>query len=274
MNNSIKGGIYMSQDIRKRIHLIYGIVFSVVTVIAGICFILACYGIYTNGLAAGGQIYTRAIVAEAFAPIAIPVYLCLALVIGGFILHLALPLERKKLVPEKNRELILQRLQAKTDLSACDSELQASIRRQSKARRLHQIISLALLAIASAGFLTYVCRPALWPVISEVTGTVASCTIALLLSLIVPTGYAIFTAYFCRKSMDKEIELMKQAAKQAPAQKLTELEETKKVNWLLIARCAIVAVAVFLVILGYSMGGVADVIGKAAKICTECVGLG
>ena len=63
----------MSLETKKRIHLIYGIVLIAVTVIAGICLMFGCYRIYTNGLAADAeQIYSREIIANAFAAIAIP----------------------------------------------------------------------------------------------------------------------------------------------------------------------------------------------------------
>lgn len=264
----------MSHDIRKRIHLIYGILFSAVTVVAGICFILACYGIYTDGKAAGGQIYSRAIVAEAFAPIAVPVYLCLALVIGGFILHLLLPVESKRIAPEKNRQLILQRLQAKTDLSACDAQLQKDIRKQRSARKLHCFISAALLSVASIGFLIYACNNSLWPEVGQVSPVVLHTFMILAGCLVIPTGYTVFTAYHNRRSLDKEITLMKQAAKLAPSPVAAPVQHVGSQKWLVIARCAIVMLALVLVLYGFFTGGVADVIGKAAKICTECVGLG
>ena len=91
----------MSKETRKWIHRIYGIALSIVIVIVGIRFILGCYHIYTTGKAAGGQIYSRAAVAEAFGPMALATYLCLALVIGSFILHLALPVEKKRSFPKR-----------------------------------------------------------------------------------------------------------------------------------------------------------------------------
>ena len=264
----------MSKETRKWIHRIYGIVLSAVIVIVGIRFILGCYHIYTTGKAAGGQIYSRSAVAQAFGPMAISTYVCLELVIGSFILHLALPAEKKKVLPEKNRQLILQRLQAKTDLSLVEPELAKNIRRQQMLRYLHISISAALLVIFSAVFLAYVCRPSIWPAIGQVTATMVESVFALLICMAIPTGYTIFATYFCRKSLDEEIELMKIAAKQAPTQNKPAAPAPKKQLGLLIARYSILAVAVFLIVFGYCQGGVADVIGKAAKICTECVGLG
>ena len=43
---------------------------------------------------------------------------------------------------------------------------------------------------------------------------------------------------------------------------------------LLIVRLVILAVAVALIVLGILNGGMRDVLGKAIKICTECIGLG
>ena len=43
---------------------------------------------------------------------------------------------------------------------------------------------------------------------------------------------------------------------------------------LLAARLAVLAAAIVLIVLGVLNGGMADVLGKAINICTECIGLG
>ena len=265
---------YMSHDLRKRIHRIYGIVLSAVTVIAGICLILACYGIYTEGKAAGGQIYSRAIVAEAFAPIAVPVYLCLALVIGSFLLHLALPLEKKKPRTVADRQHRLEQLHAKTDLSACDSAVRDAIGKERSNRKMHTCISAALLGAATVVFLAYACNSSRWPEVAALSPVVLQATLVLAACLVIPAGYTIFTAYFCNRSMDKEIELMKQAAKLHPSPAPVAPVKADHKKLLLIARCAVVVLAVALLLYGYFTGGIADVMAKANAICTECVGLG
>lgn len=269
----------MTNDLRKRIHLIYGIIYIAVTVMAGICFILAAQNLYRTGLATGAQPYTRESIAQAFSGIAIPVYLCLGLTVGGFILRLALPLENKKLIPEKNLPLILSRLQAKTDLQQCDDALRADIMAQGKARKLHTLISAALLAVCSIVFLVYACNPDLWPSVDKVAlqlnGIMIRSVLILAACLALPTGYAIFTAYFCRRSLNKEIELMRQAAAQAPKKAETvAAAPAKKLPVAAIVRYAILAAAVVLVVVGYSNEGFRGVIAKAAAICLECVGLG
>lgn len=263
----------MTQETKKRIHLIYGICLSAVTIIAGLCFIAACCNIYFTGVANDlPQIYTRAIVEENFSKIAIPVYLCLALVIGSFILHLALPTEKKKLVPEKNLPLILSRLQAKTDLGSCEPELRERIVAQQKNRKFLCILCAILLIIGSAGFLVYACDGSRWG--GNSTPTMISAMYMMIGALAIPLAITIYAAYFCRGSLLAEIELMKQASQQAP--KKAEKPEPKAQNRFLMPgiQAAILVVGVLLVVLGACNGGTVDILSKAVAICTECVGLG
>lgn len=78
--------------VKKRIHLIYSIALSAALVITGICLCVACLGIYLSG----EQPFSREAVAAAFRYIAVPVYLCIALVIGGLILDAVYPAQAKK----------------------------------------------------------------------------------------------------------------------------------------------------------------------------------
>ena len=78
--------------VKKRIHLVYSIALSVMLVITGICLCVACLGIYLSGK----QPFSQEAVAAAFGYIAVPVYLCIALVIGGLILDALYPAELKK----------------------------------------------------------------------------------------------------------------------------------------------------------------------------------
>lgn len=263
----------MSQDTRKRVHLIYGIAYIAATVIAGICFILSALSLYKTGLAQGSDPYSRELVALSFARIAIPVYLCLAMTIGGFILHLVLPVENKKLVPEKNLPLILSRLQAKADLQQCDPSLRSSILRQRNGRKIHTIISAALTVACAVIFLSQACDQSYWPKPAEVTDAMIGIMPKFAICVLIPLGYIIFTAYFCRASLQKEIELLKQAPKAAQSQ-------ANKAVWQMpdtmvtALRVICVAAAIGFILFGVTNNGVVAVIAKAVAICTECIGLG
>lgn len=263
----------MTQETKKRIHLVYGIAVSAVSILAGICLIAACLNIYYSGVAAdAGQIYTRQIVAESFAKIAIPVYSCLVLVIGGMILNLVLPPEKAKVKPEKNLPLILQKLREKTDLASCDASVHTAIQKQAHLRKICIFGSSFSLTIAFALFLAYACNPSNWG--SNSTPSMAAAMIVMLMWLILPFITTVLAFYTCRKSMVQEIELMRQAAAQAPkaAEKAApKVRSNRSAN---IARIAILAIGILLVVLGACNEGTKDILTKAVNICTECVGLG
>lgn len=270
----------MTDQTKKRIHLIYGIILIAVTIIAGLCLMYGCYNIYTTGVASDAmQIYSRQIVQDAFARIAIPVYVCLALVIGSFVLYVALPVEKKKLIPEKNDALILQRLQDKKTFSEDQADLRAAADRQQKLRRLHILISIVLIAVCAITFLVQACWPGYWPnpLDPNETKSVTDAMIGIMplfaACVLIPVAYTIFTAYFCRSSIRKEIDLMKQAA--APA---AETHKTPSFSLspeaTVVVRCILALAAIVFIIVGVCTGGVEAIIAKAVAICTECIGLG
>ena len=71
---------------------------ALLTVALGICFVVACLGIYNGG---DGE-YTRAAVAEAFSRFAFVFYVWLALVIIGGVCHLVIPVADKKTPGKRN----------------------------------------------------------------------------------------------------------------------------------------------------------------------------
>lgn len=277
----------MTNEQRKRIHLIYGTLVSVVTVIAGICFIVSCVGIYTSG----DDPYSREVVAEAFSRIAVPVYLCLGLVIGGFILNLALPLDKERIKAGRSDAFMLDLLHAKTDLSLSDDTLRESIEKEQKRRRLHLLISSALLAIGSAIFLAYALNfEHFHP--TEMNASMISAMKLLIPCLAIPFAYIMFTTYYNMKSIRRELDLVKQAnaggAKKNTARP-TKIADTnppaddvetdspsndRSDKLIRTVRCALLIVGIGLIILGIATGGMADVLAKAINICTECIGLG
>ena len=253
----------------KTIRLIYGVLLSVVLVVAGICLMTACYGIYQSG---GEQIYTAEKIAAAFAPIAIAVYIALAMTIGGFLLHLILPEEKEKKKVEKNYSLMLRKLHEKNDLSACgDKKLVAAIKKESQLRKLHSGISIALLILCTVVFLRYALDGGNFHS-SEITESMVSAMYMMLPCLAVPFGYSVFTAYYHKASIRREVELMKLVA--APKTAEAAPAEKQKDNVTDVVRAVILVGALVLIVVGLWNDGWADVLTKAVNICRECVGLG
>lgn len=246
---------------KKTFHLIYSILLSVVLVAAGICLMVACLGIYRSG----DRPFTPDAVAAAFSTIAVPVYICLALVAGGFVLDGFWGMEKKKTVPQKQYGVILEKLHAKADVRT------APVVAEQKKRRLHKVIALVLLAVGSIVFLSYGADPSNFT-LEDVSGSMAKAMYRLLPCMAVPFGYSVFSAYYSRKSMQREIALVKQAmAEGAPAPAAAVPEKVCRLGFV---RWALLAVAVVILVYGFFAGGTKDVLTKAVNICTECVGLG
>lgn len=257
--------------IKKRIHLIYSILLSVMLVVAGISLITACVGIYFSG----EQPFSREAVAAAFSGIAIPVYLCLALVIGGFILDGVSPLERKKVPVQKQYGVILARLHNKLALDNCEETWRSAILAEQKKRKLFNSVSLGLLIMGSVIFLCYGLNSSNFHQ-SEINSSMIRAMWVFLPCLAVPFGWAVLSAYLNKASMKKEIELVKNAitagAQSEAAKDAAPIKDTGK--YLLLLRCGLLIVGIGILVYGFLAGGTSDVLTKAINICTECVGLG
>lgn len=258
----------MTKQLSTRIRKIYGIVQSVAIAAAGICLMTACVSIYSLG----DHPFSREVVADTFSGIAIPVYLCLGLIAGGFILDLVLPRDTVKLSAGKQHALVLKRLHSKTDLSQCDESLCSAVQSQQKSRSLHKKVSTVLLLCASVIFLTYALNPNNFHR-SEINSSMIRAMYVLLPCLAVSFGYAVFSAYHAISSMEKEIELLKQAGSEAK-KAASEIPPVQHCKCLRTVRTIVLLVGVVFLIYGFWAGGTADVLTKAVNICTECVGLG
>ena len=121
-------------------------------------------------------------------------------------------------------------------------------------------------------FLRDVCNGDNWGTNS--TPSMVSAMYGMLALLVIPFAVTVFATYRSRKSMEKEIELMRQAAAQAPKEAERAAPKAGSNRVASIVRIAIFAIGVVLVVLGACNEGTADILTKAVNICTECVGLG
>ena len=260
----------MNKEMLQKIHSIYNKILSVVIIIAGICLMVACVGIYQSG----DQPYSRESVAAAFSGIAFPVYLSLFMIVLGFLFELLSPSERKKEKTPKAYLHIIKQLRSKKDLSACSADLTAAIEAQQNSRKLHTTISMVILGIASVLFLIYALNGAHFHQ-SEINTSMIQAMYRLIPCMAVSFGYAVFAHYHNRKSMEQEIELLKQVPNAANATAIQDADPTdKSEKQVKIFRTAFLCIGLFLLIYGFISGGTVDVLTKAINICTECIGLG
>ncbi len=266
----------MTKEKNARIHGIYGIILSALLVIAGICLMVACVDIYKSG----DKPFSREAVAEHFSTIAVPVYLCLAGILGGAVLQLLWPVESKKPRMIKQYDMILERLYDKTDLEACDTSVTREIGALARGRHVHSRIFAGVLAVAAIGFLAYALNGDNFHR-TEINDSMIKAMGVLLPCLVICFGYAVFITYYTRASLEREIALVKKAAADYPRKNptptptATAADASPSVDkTILIARLVILGIGALLLIYGFATGGVTDVMTKAVNICTECIGLG
>ena len=260
------GGKYMTNERTAPWRKVYSILLSVSIAVAGVCLILACLGIYRSG----DRPFSREAVAAAFSPIALPVYLCLALVIGSFLLNLILPEAKVKLKVTKNPAMLLKIFRSKVDLAKCSQELQSALLAEAGKRRKNRCITGILLAIGGAIFFYFALQQDAFHQ-SQINGSMIRNISILGICLAPAFLFSIFAAYQGRKSMDAEIALLKTVPAEA---KIAAPAAPAQANRLVVIRTVITVAAIACLIYGFCTGGTADVLTKAVNICTECVGLG
>lgn len=282
----------MTKNWGKRLLMLYRIVLSVVTVIAGVCLMVACVQIYRSG----DQPYSREAVAAAFAPIRIPVYLCLAMVVGGGVLQLVMPAEEAKRKATPDVAARLERLYARTDVARWEESARQQVAREQRLRRVHRTVTAVLTLAAAAVFLVYAVDPRHFSS-ADVTGSVIRAMYWLLPCVLVAGGYGIFARFSVLASLRREMAVLTtqlvagvvRKAPESPAGQSVEAVKdeadadgeapvvpAKKPVFSAEAavRYGVLAAGLALLVYGFATGGIADVLTKAVNICTECIGLG
>lgn len=254
----------MASERTQKLLKIYKIALSCVIILAGICLMVACVGIYRSG----DEPFSRAAVAAAFSPISIPVYLCLIMVLGSFVLKLIFPEPAEKCGTVKQPTVTLQRLHQKADLEGCEADLKAQILAQQQLRKTQKRICAAVLVGSALVFLIYALDGSHYHT-SQINESMIRAMCVLLPCLTVSFGCCVYFLHARKKSILKEIELLKQCPKKGAPQ-----SESAKPCHCAKVRCAILLAAVALALFGFFSGGTADVLTKAVNICTECIGLG
>ena len=252
----------MTDKQRKCIRIVYHLLVTVALITAALCLMVACVRIYRTG----DHPFTREVVAAAFAPIAVPVYLCLALVAIGFILHPLLP-EPPATTPDRD-EVTLRRLQSRLDAEDCPAETLAAARSEQWLRGLYRKTALAFFAIGSAVFLWYALDVKHFHP-SEINTSMIRAMWVMLPCVGGPFLYGVFAAYQRRRSIRRELALLRPL----PAVP-QETIAAKSDRTTAVLRSALLVLGVGAVLYGALSGGWLDVLTKAINICTECIGLG
>ena len=263
----------MSQEKIKRIHAVYGWILSCLVVLTGVCFAVSCVTIYQSGETP----FSRESVAIHFQKIAIPVFLCLVGIVGGMVLSLLLPLSQKKEKAKADPKKNLSRVWDGFSLSSCDADIKSKIENKRRGRKALRIVIAVICVLCAALALIYVLNPVNYSLEELNHDILVAALVAFSASAI--ALLACYIATFVEKvSIVREIELVKLAKGDRKKETKTRHKKEQPGFWkkhgILLIRLVVLAVGIAFVILGVFNGGAADVLGKAVRICTECIGLG
>ncbi len=284
----------MSHKTVRRLRLVYGFLLSALIIALGIGFMVSCVAIYRTGASP----FTKESIGTAFARFAPLAYVTLAGVVLGIVgdILLAVLVPAAPARPKARRDLsaTLAGLSARVSLASCTEETRATIRRARRARRILWWGAVAVTAIAAVPALVWCLDPAHFAVENLNDHIIAAAAVILPCTL-VALGVWVAVVYLRAASVKREIALLKaalvEASKAAKTQGTIETVNADKANLstapsvgragghtdrrlLWGVRGVILAAGIVFIVLGVLNGGMADVLGKAVRICTECIGLG
>ena len=253
-------------------HKAFLIVQSVLCVVLAVLLITAVIGLYQEGRAAKAEnplvwIFSREKVAERFRPIAPLFFAAVGVTAAGLILDIK---EENSGKPVKDAELLRD-----LAVSRVAAPSEAMKREQAKQKKL-SLGGWAVFAACMVPVLLYCINGDHFA-----NGDLEQEFRALVTHILpwIAVGFCalICTAFLREKSVLLETEAAKEQQKAEKAAGVTAPEKApgkSSENLLRILRIAVLCAAVCLIIAGIFNGSAKDVLGKAVKICTECVGLG
>ncbi len=249
---------------------IISILTAVSIVILGLLFIISTAHLYYTG---GEMPYSRERVGEYLSYLVIPSVITVALIISGIVYSIVKDEKEDRKTPRTNGEL-LESFNKMYDLESFNADTKAQVLAIRKRRNIIDLIA----SFASAACLVFIIDYVLFFVeftvenlSNDVTGTFA---VTLPIGLFA-IAIHIVRAYLSERSAKEELSLLKASLKEHGAKRIIKEESVKKsFDSILVGRIALASVAVLFIVLGVLNGGMNDVLEKAIKICTECIGLG
>lgn len=286
-SNSKKG---FDRDLAIKIaHIVYAVLIVGLAVAVGILFIVSCNDIYTSQDVSP---FTTQAIESHFRAIAVPVIAFPCLVAVGFVLHFLFPLDKKEAKVENTKAY--QTLAERVDTQKLDIGSQKAVLRERYLRFGTTLGSALIWLAALVIILVFALNPASYTK-ADVNGSVKDLALVVFPSTLIACGMSFVASLANKLSTKRELALLKTAIKQdksvmsgsiafygvAVLDKACAL--LKKFKTLLakhediiiwVVRAVIFVLVVVFLTLGILNGGMADVLGKAIRICTECIGLG
>lgn len=253
----------MHDELKNRLRRLLEAACGISIVLCGLCLMAACVGIYRRGDAP----FSRQAVAEAFAPIAPIVWLCLGLTVLSCLYRIAVPAEKGRTAPQKSVREQLARLRRSVSPENCDPATQACLARLTRREKLLRLARGAVCTAAGIVFGLYALNGRHFSG-EDINGSMIHAMLWLLPCLAVALGTGLGTGLALERCAREQLALLR-GLPRASAE-----ENRPSTAAPAVLRLVLLALGAGLVIFGAATGGIADVLAKAINICTECIGLG
>ena len=264
----------------KTVRLIYGWVFTALTVVVGILFIWQVLDIYIGGTKAGidTPFNYDDVASRIKTIISIPFWIWIAAIFAGLIIWEVFPV-KEKLTPITDARYILYRLNKRIPAEVGE-DLKSSSEYVKKQRKTLKILHWCLLGLAALYVIYVIVFMAIPSNFPNIDKTDEMLNMALCILPVAAVVYAAGCAYVVvfNKSAKKMLPHVKKLTagikEPQPVKPNKFIQIVTHKYFLLGVRIAVACVGVAFVIAGCFNGSVQEVFSKAIRICTECIGLG
>lgn len=249
------------------------ITLSLTLFIAAVWYIISCVSIYSDG---GSAPFTREIVARELVRLLPISIIATVLAVAAGVLSLFAKDPKSTMIRIKSRALVRITEKKISDEHISDDYRDTYAREASLRAKVMTVIG-ALSTVIAAVALIIILDPSRYSVADVNTDIAYSCVIAGAATLLIFAG--VYAASILNDLSYKRVlevaraELSRQRADGITATPCEEISLGEG-HTVMLTRLVILAVALTFIILGIFNGGMADVLGKAVRICTECIGLG
>ncbi len=279
----------MSEKTLRRLCLVYAWVLGLLILALGVGFAWACWDIYRQG---GASPFTRESIALYLDDLAPLVYLSLIGIAGGWVLS-AVSAWRLgagegtvgdssgPIKAVKSPSAVLKRRVERLNVEAIPSDFHRKMTRERTLRRWQVIVAVVVCA-ASLMPAVIRCADSARFSVEHLNRDVAAASRVILVGAVLALAAATLAVLLYGASVARELACIKAAVAEVKGAALLPGDKavarkvpwTEKPIWVWSVRGIVAVAAVVMVVLGVLNGGMADVLGKAIRICTECIGLG
>ncbi len=244
---------------------------AILTLLSGIALIICAAHLFYTG---GDKPYTRERVGDYLSYLIIPAVITVILIIAGKVYDVLAKAKSNDKVRRSELDM-LYGYAKRFNLDELDEDIKKSVLLERKKRLAINVICHSVSALFGICAVLYLAFFAEFTV-ENLTGDVMRAFGVALPIAALAVAAQIPRLYLCEAGAKREREYLLNAVKAGytPAPVAPETEAASEQRRAIIIRYVILGAAVLFIILGVFNGGMADVLAKAVKICTECIGLG